>query len=116
MATFDADIERMTALELKERIVTLYADVLPIFTTVSGWELNRTDPFLPPPFDVRVQLESYRALELERLRLDEYVKLLLTAQVGDTLTYPPPPSGGGSGLADGSGIADGSLIANGEGA
>ncbi len=114
MATFSAVEARAVACELKLRIDKLYAAVLPVFVTVNGWELNRTDPFLPSPFDIRVQLEAYRALELERLRLDEYVKEFVAAGVDDTLSYPTPPSSGsGSGLADGSSLADGSQIADG---
>jgi hypothetical protein len=117
MATFEATKVRLVAGEVAIRLKELYAAVLPGFVTVSGWELNRTDPFLPTPFQIRVVLEMYRALEVQRLRLDEYVKEFLGAGIEDTLTYPTPPSSGaGSGLADGGTLADGSTLANGEGA
>jgi hypothetical protein len=116
MATFDARVVRAVAIELELRIQALYGKVQPIFETVATWEITRTDPFLPSPFQVSVQLSSYRAIEPERLRLDEYVNDLLTAGVDDTLSYPPPPSGGGSGFADGEGLADGSQHADGSGA
>lgn len=112
MATFEADHARLIALELKERITTLYAAALPIFTTAASWTLNGLDPALPLPFDIRCQLEAYRALELERLRLDAYVTEFLTADIDDTLTYPPPPDSP-TGLADGSLLADGSSLADG---
>jgi hypothetical protein len=95
MAKFDADVVRMVALELQARALGLYARVLSIVTCSSAWTLNGTDPLLPLPFDVRVGLEQYRALRLERMRLDDLVESLLTAQVGDTLSYPPPVAGSG---------------------
>jgi hypothetical protein len=112
--TFSADKARMVAIELKERTSDLYNSLLPIYVSVMDWTLNGYDPALPLPFEIRVQLEGYRLLELERLRLDEYVKEFLTAQVGDTLTYSTPPSAG-TGLADGSAFADGSMHADGSG-
>jgi hypothetical protein len=96
MATFDADIARICAMELREHMLALYAAVWPIFQETRAWTLNNVDPLLPAPFDVRVQLEAYRTLKIAALKLTAFDALLLTAQVGDTLSYPPPP--GGSGL------------------
>jgi hypothetical protein len=90
MATFDADIIRATALELQERTRVLYIDVLSIYQTARTWTLNGIDPALPMPFDVKVQLDSYQALSLDRLRLGEWVTAIQKAAPGDTLTYPPP--------------------------
>jgi hypothetical protein len=115
MATFNADTERAVAIELKEKMLLLYAAVLPVFQATSQWVLNNTDPMLPAPFDVKVQLASYQALTVEALKLKEWIAQLLTAQPGDTLTYPPPPSGTGTGVADGSILADGSHLADGSG-
>lgn len=110
--TFEADKERAVAIELRDKAVTLYAAVLPIYQASISWVLNGTDPMLPMPFDVKVQLDAYTALTLERLKLTEWVTELRTAQSGDTLTYPDPPDiGGGTGLADGSSVADGSKTA-----
>jgi hypothetical protein len=95
MATFDADIERAVAIELKEKILSLYISVLPVFRQSSLWTLNGTDPMLPAPYDVKLQIASYKTLRVETLKLSEWVTLLLTAQVGDTLTYPPLPEGSG---------------------
>ena len=116
MATFDAVEARVVACELKLRIDKLYKAVSPIYLAIAEWELNRTDPYLPTPLAIRVQLEAYRTLELERLRLEASVKKFLAATIDDTLTYPTPPSsGGGSGLADGTTIASGEALADGEG-
>jgi len=95
MATFDADLERMVAIEVKEKLLTLYAAVLPLFTTTSAWVLNGVDPMLPAPFDVKVALQQYKALKVERLVLQTDIDYLLTAQIGDTLSYPPLPEGSG---------------------
>lgn len=109
MATFDAGIVRACALELQERVRSLYLDTLSLYRSAGAWTLNGTDPSLPTPFEVRVQIEAYEALNKSALRLTEWIAALKQAQPGDTLTYPPPPDvGGGTGLADGSGIADGS--------
>lgn len=91
MATFEADKERAVAIELRDKAVTLYASILPIYQEVISWVLNGTDPMLPEPFDVKVQLDTYQALTLDRLKLTDWVKELQTAQSGDTLTYPDPP-------------------------
>lgn len=91
MAVFEADIERMLALELKDKLLTLYADILPIWGMINSWKLNDLDPLLPDPFNVRVALEQYRALRLERLLLQDAVSDFLQAEIGDTLTYPTPP-------------------------
>lgn len=115
MATFDADLARLVALEVKERTLSLYAALLPLQASVSGWVLNGTDPMLPAPFDIRVGVEQYQALKIERLRLDAWIELLLTAQVGDELVYPPPPIAATTGLADGSALADGATLADGNG-
>jgi hypothetical protein len=91
MQVFDAHIDRAVAIELKDKVTTLYVSLLPIFYSVSNWTLNSIDPDLPAPFDVKVQLDAYAAITLERLKLTEWVKELQTAQNGDTLTYPTPP-------------------------
>lgn len=112
MQVFDAHIDRAVAIELKDKVTTLYVSLLPIFYSVSNWTLNSIDPDLPAPFDVKIQLDAYQALAMDRLKLTDWVKELQTAQSGDTLTYPPPPDyGGGTGLADGSSLADGSETA-----
>lgn len=95
MATFDAAIARSVSIELKEKIFGIYTSVLPLVTAVSTWELNALDPALPEPFAVKVQLDAYQALALERLRLSDWVTALQKAYAGDTLTYPPPPIVGG---------------------
>lgn len=112
MQIFEAHTTRAVAIELKEKVNSLYFDVLPVFYAVSTWKLNSIDPELPEPFDLKIQLDAYQALTLERLKLTDWVKDLQTAQSGDTLSYPPPPDyGGGTGLADGSSVADGSETA-----
>jgi hypothetical protein len=115
MATFYADQVRAVAIELQNKARNLYQAILPIYETTRQWTLNGTDPMLPMPFEVRVQLASYNAVYMETLKLKEWVTLLLTAQLGDTLTYPPPPISMSSGLADGSALADGSTLADGNG-
>lgn len=90
MATFDADIVRACGLELQERTRALYLNVYSIYQAVKAWTLNGIDPALPLPFDVKVQLDSYQALTLERLRLGEWVAAIQRAAPNDTLTYPPP--------------------------
>jgi hypothetical protein len=97
MAALDASIVRACGIELRERILTLFMSVNAIYQGTGSWILNGLDPMLPTPFDVRTQLEQYKALKLDTLRLTEWVTLLLQAQPDDTLTYPPPP-------ADGSGV------------
>jgi hypothetical protein len=92
MATFDATIERATALELRRKTVDLYFSVLPIWHAVSAWTLNGIDPALPLPYAVKVQLDSYKAISVQRLKLDDWVTAIQQAQPGDTLTYPPPGS------------------------
>lgn len=112
MATFQAAHERAVAIELREKTVTLYNSLLPIFRATTQWTLHGTDPLLPEPFAVKVQLDAYKALKLELLKLSDWVTELQGAAPDDTLTYPPPPDiGGGTGLADGSSLADGSETA-----
>jgi hypothetical protein len=91
MATFNASQERAVAIELRAKTTRLYFDVLPIWQEAASWTLNGIDPDLPVPFDVKIQLDAYQALTLDRLKLTDWVKELQTAQSGDTLTYPPPP-------------------------
>jgi hypothetical protein len=95
MATFDADIVRACALELQERTRIHYFNVLSIYQTARTWTLNGLDPALPLPFDVKVQLDAYKALTLDRLKLEPWASDLQKALVNDTLTYPPPPIGSG---------------------
>ena len=83
MASFDPDIARAVALELTQKILTLYAAILPIEQEVAAWTLNNVDRDLPTPFAIRVQLESYKALAIETLRLKEWVNSLLAATVDD---------------------------------
>jgi len=94
MATFDANLVRACAIELRERALTLFMAVNAIYQGSGSWVLNGTDPMLPAPFDVRAQLEQYKTLKLEALKLSEWVTALLQAQPGDMLTYPPPPESG----------------------
>lgn len=114
MATFDADIERAVAIELKEKALLLYSAVLPVYRATSQWVLNSTDPLLPAPFDVKVQLAAYNALSIETLKLKEWLNTLLTAQPGDTLAYLPPPlPPGATGAFDGTSAFDGSTTFDG---
>lgn len=94
MATFDASIVRACAIELREKIVTLYMNVNAIYQGTASWILNATDPLLPVPFEVRAQLNAYKSLTLERLQLSDWVTALQQAGPGDTLAYPPPPESG----------------------
>lgn len=87
MAIFAAEKARMVALEVKQRAVSFYVQLAPILSAVNGWTLNGVDAMLPAPFDIRIALESYRALRFPRLRLDEETEAFLTAALGDTLTY-----------------------------
>jgi hypothetical protein len=112
--TFHANLERAVAIELQEKALTLYVALLPIVQTVSKWTLNGTDPMLPLPFAVKVQLDAFKALSLPRLKLDEWVTALQQAAPDDTLTYPPPPdTGANSGQFDGSTHFDGSTTFSG---
>lgn len=111
MAIFDADIERMCAIELRENLLALYAAVFPIYLVTSAWTLNNLDARLPAPFEVKVQLEAYKKLRIIALKLTEFDALLLTAQPGDTLSYPAEPTS--TGLLDGSAPFDGSGTFNG---
>lgn len=94
MASFDANIVRACAIELRERVLTLFMTINAIFQRTGVWVLNSTDPMLPSPFDVRVQLEQYKTLKLERLKLEEWGTELLQATINDVLIYPPPPESG----------------------
>lgn len=89
--TFVAEQERAVAIELRSKVFSLYFNLFPLWQEVSSWTLNSIDPDLPDPFDVKIQLDAYQALALERLKLTDWVKELQTAQNGDTLTYPTPP-------------------------
>lgn len=92
MATFQADQVRAVAIELRDKISTLYIAALPIFREVHKWTLNGFDAECPPPFDVRVQVDAYKAITLETLKLD-WVTEIRTAVYGDTNEYPQPPAG-----------------------
>jgi len=94
MATFDAAIERAVALELRRKTLDLYFNILPIWHAVSDWTLNGLDPALPLPYDVKIQLDAFKALTLDRLKLEPWITTLQTAQPGDTLSYPTPPGQG----------------------
>lgn len=98
MASYDANIVRGVSLELYEDVLDLYIALLPIVNTVKGWTLNSYDPNLPLPFDVKVQLDAYKALKVKSLQLSDWVAALQQAASGDTLSYPPPPVSQASGL------------------
>lgn len=91
MATFDATIVRAVAIELAARITPLAESTQAIAGSVSEWVLNGTDPMLPSPYAVRLQIEAYKDLYIRRLMLDEWLKLLLSATEEDTLAYSDPP-------------------------
>lgn len=90
--TFDANSVRMSALELRENMLALYAAVLPLYKITSAWTLNNVDLLLPLPFDVRVMQEAYKKLKIKALKLTESDALLLTAQPGDTLAIVSTPN------------------------
>jgi hypothetical protein len=92
MQVFEAHTTRAVAIELKEKVNSIYFDVLPVFYAVSTWKLNSIDPDMPEPFDIKVQLDAYQALTIQRLKLTDWIAALQTAQNGDTLAYPPPPA------------------------
>jgi hypothetical protein len=94
MATFEASKVRAVALELRERVIDIYAAVLPIVSSTDAWVLHGLDPSLPPPYNVKVQLALYQELAVSRLRLTDWITALQAAVPGDTLTYPPPPEQG----------------------
>ena len=108
MATYDADIVRAVSIELQERARILYLNVLTIYQTAKTWTLNGLDPALPLPFNIKVQLDAYKALTLERLKLEPWVSDLQKAAVDDILTYPPAPVlfDGGAGIFDGGGAPE----------
>ena len=108
MASYNAMLERAVAIELRHKVTTLYASLLPIFQETAAWTLNGFDATLPAPFDVRVQLEAYNALSLEKLKLVDWATALLTAAADDTLTAPPA-----TGLFDGSATFDGTTTYSG---
>lgn len=101
MAAYKASIIRATAIELREKAFALYTTLLPVITAISTWTLNGLDPNLPPPYDVRLQVEAYENLLKEALKLKDWSGIL-NAQETDTLTYPPPPV-----FFDGGGVFDG---------
>jgi hypothetical protein len=115
MATFDAQIVRAVAIELSERVIDFYLAYLPIYTQITSWTLNGTDPMLPSPFEVKAQIDAYKAIKQKMLKLDEWVSMLQQATVDDTLSYPPPPISEASGYFDGSGTFDGTQTFDGEG-
>ena len=90
MTTFDATIERAVAIELREKLTTLYLNTLTIYQIVKLWTLNGLDPSLPDPFDVGAALHGYDAIKKEALQLTAWGTQLKAAQPGDTLNYPPP--------------------------
>ena len=94
MATFQAEQVRAVAIELRNKINTLYIAALPIFRAAAQWSLNGLDPDLPAPYDLKVALDSYKALSVGSLKLD-WVTALQSAAPSDTLTYPTPPATGG---------------------
>lgn len=108
MATFEANLTRAVAIELKAKVLDLYLAVLPIQRAAAQWMVNDKDAFLPAPFDVKVALAAYQKLTVERLKLEAWVTQLLAAGPGDTLTYPLP-----SGTFDGSANFDGTLTFDG---
>lgn len=108
MATYEASKVRAVSLELKDRTLELYAALLPMITEMGTWSLNGTDPNLPTPFEVRVQLEAYEAIVKATLRLTDWITAIKQAQPADFLTYPTPPVyfDGGTGFFDGGGNPD----------
>lgn len=97
MATFKADQVRACAIELQHKARALYQMILPVYRTSGAWILNGTDPMLPGPYDVKVQLAAYREIRVDTLKLTEWITALLAAAVDDTLDYPPPPEGASGG-------------------
>lgn len=93
MAVFAAENARMVAIEIKQRAVNLYVQLAPILSIVNAWTLNGTDAMLPMPFDIKVEIESYRKLRLDRLRLEDEIEKFLKAKVGDSLIYGNAPEG-----------------------
>jgi hypothetical protein len=91
MATFDAARVRAVAIELKDKSFDLYVNLLPIITALGDWKLNDLDPALPDPFAVKIQLDAYQALSIDRLRL-EWVADVQQSTVDDVLVYPTPPT------------------------
>jgi hypothetical protein len=87
MATYQASHLRAVALELQEKTLTLYLQLLPIFSATARMKLNGHDQELPVPFDVKVQLDAYKALKLETLKL-EWVTDLQAATPADSLPAP----------------------------
>lgn len=94
MSIYAADKIRAAAIELRNKINTLYVEALPIFRATAQWTLNGIDADLPVPFDVKVQLDAYKALAVAALKLD-WIADIQQAELGDELSYPPPPSTGG---------------------
>lgn len=94
MATYDAAKVRAIAIELTEKITGLHAESRAIYNICKGWTLNGLDPALPGPYDVKIQIDAYKALVLDRLKLEPWASDLQKALVNDTLTYPAPPDQG----------------------
>ncbi len=92
MATFKADQVRAVAIELQNKARALYQTILPIYRETGAWALNGLDPNLPGPYAVKVQLATYRAMQIDTLKLSEWIAALLAADPADTLAYPPPPA------------------------
>ena len=91
MASFKASIVRAVALELKEKVLELNFQIQGMYQETLSWLLNGTDPGLPLPYDVKIQLDVYEEIQFQELQLTEWVEALRQAQFGDTLTYGPVP-------------------------
>jgi hypothetical protein len=82
---YSAQLIRTMALELQRRVNTINLNLSPILQTVNQWTTNNLDVFLPAPYGVRVALQQYQALRLDRIRLDDLVDLILKAKIEDTI-------------------------------
>ena len=85
MAIFSADSVRTMALELKRRVYAINVNVSPLLQSIKSWTIDNTDNKLPTPFEVKTALQQFRAIRLDRLRLDDLIDIFSTAKVDDTI-------------------------------
>ena len=85
MAIFSADSVRTMALELKRRVYAINVSISPLLQSIKSWTIDNTDNKLPTPFEVKTALQQFRAIRLDRLRLDDLVDLFGDAKVDDTI-------------------------------
>jgi hypothetical protein len=90
MAEFSADKTRAVAIELREQIISLYTAVSGLYYGVVGWNVRCDWARLPAPFDVKVQVDAYKALKIAPLQLTTWGAELQAATYGDTLQALPP--------------------------